>query len=498
MGMAASQVRLLQLTARKNDIGYQLQNLSLQKSSLSRDMQRVTKEYQNALNTKTLKWSNNSGVTYVDLSYANLMRPGSVNNNVPYLITNGSGNVVVDSQYQKYAEMISPDGSAGGDYESVRTKILSSLCGISADEIAASEAAQADVVAAENRVNTLMNEVDEAREKAKSKGNLTEFLECFGNSWQGVSKAKTTTSASTVKQDYEDSNQERCWILDTTAEASQSKLESMINQICTSVCNNLDTKDAEAFQKACNNTIEEYKTYIATAGEQNGDTKHVAKDNAGPASGKYVVNIYMLINAILSNYSNNGGTVEQNQYGTDVYTYFDKESDEYKTYKEKEAELETAKEELTKYVDVANQCFTSADESTIEFYDKLFSAIADNGWEANSQISDNDYLNQMLQNNQYYITTMEEATDDEGKTCYEYSDSIASNFGNIFIVNDTDAQNEAQIEYEYEKSIINEKETRIDTRMQNLETEQSAINEMIKGIESVRDDNTDRTFSIFS
>ena len=114
MGMAASQVRLLQLTARKNDIGYQLQNLSLQKTSLSRDMQRVTKEYQNALSTKTLKWSNNSGVTYVDLSYANLMRPGSVNGNVPYLITNASGNVVVDSQYQKYAEMISADGSAGG------------------------------------------------------------------------------------------------------------------------------------------------------------------------------------------------------------------------------------------------------------------------------------------------------------------------------------------------------------------------------------------------
>ena len=93
---------------------------------------------------------------------------------------------------------------------------------------------------------------------------------------------------------------------------------------------------------------------------------------------------------------------------------------------------------------------------------------------------------------------MEAVTDSEGNESYEYSESIASNFDNIYTVNDTDAQNEAQVEYEYEKSIINEKETRIDTRMQDLETEQSAINEMIKGIESVRDDNTDRTFSIFS
>ena len=34
--------------------------------------------------------------------------------------------------------------------------------------------------------------------------------------------------------------------------------------------------------------------------------------------------------------------------------------------------------------------------------------------------------------------------------------------------------------------------------MQNLETEQSAINEMIKGIESVRDKNIETNFSIFS
>ena len=52
--------------------------------------------------------------------------------------------------------------------------------------------------------------------------------------------------------------------------------------------------------------------------------------------------------------------------------------------------------------------------------------------------------------------------------------------------------------YEAEKSRINEKESVIDTRMKNLETEQASIKEMIKGIESVRNDNTERTFSIFS
>ena len=125
--MAASQVRFLHLTGRKADIGRQLQSLSLDKMSLARDMKRVTKEYQEALNSKVLKWSRNAGATYVDLSYNNLMRPNSANGNTPYLLTDNNGKVVLDSKYQKYAEIISPDGNAYGDWESNRTAILSQL-----------------------------------------------------------------------------------------------------------------------------------------------------------------------------------------------------------------------------------------------------------------------------------------------------------------------------------------------------------------------------------
>ena len=78
-------------------------------------MQEISKEYQQALSAKVLKWSNNSGVTYSDLSYANLMTPSSMNQNTPYLITDTQGRVVIDSKYKKYAEMISPNGSAKGD-----------------------------------------------------------------------------------------------------------------------------------------------------------------------------------------------------------------------------------------------------------------------------------------------------------------------------------------------------------------------------------------------
>ena len=100
--MAASQVRFLQLTHRKNDIGFQLTKLANEKVSLSRDMQKVSREYNNALNQKILKWSNNQGVSYIDLSYQNLMKPSAMNQNKPYILTDRNGKVVVDNQYKKY------------------------------------------------------------------------------------------------------------------------------------------------------------------------------------------------------------------------------------------------------------------------------------------------------------------------------------------------------------------------------------------------------------
>ena len=206
------------------------------------------------------------------------------------------------------------------------------------------------------------------------------------------------------------------------------------------------------------------------------------------------------IDTILNQYRIAGGTCEQSSVNSDIYYYdtVDRNSTDYKNYESKKAELDAAKAEYESAENNNSQSFTSAEESQLNFYDQIFTAIAEKGWTCNPDVKDSDYLNQMLQNNQYYITTMESATDENGDSYYEYSSSIASNFDKVYSVNDTDAQNEAAIEYEYEKSIINEKESRIDTRMQDLETEQSAINEMIKGIESVRNDNTERTFSIFS
>ena len=187
------------------------------------------------------------------------------------------------------------------------------------------------------------------------------------------------------------------------------------------------------------------------------------------------------------------------------YTWYDIDADSYSDYEKDhdawEAEQKAAEDAYNKAVDNDNQLLTANEETLIAFYDAIFSSIAEKGWTYNEQVKDTDYLNQMLQNNLYILTTVERTSEyDCEKDLFswsnEYSSDIASNFTNIFAVSDSSEINQALAEYEYRKSIITEKETRIDTRMQNLQTEQAAIKQMIQGIESVRNDNIERNFSI--
>ena len=75
---------------------------------------------------------------------------------------------------------------------------------------------------------------------------------------------------------------------------------------------------------------------------------------------------------------------------------------------------------------------------------------------------------------------------------------IPSNFDKIISVNDDNIRQEAQAKYEYNKSIINAKENRIDIRMKNLETEQNAITNMMESMKTIIKDNIDRTMNIFT
>lgn len=130
MGLAASQARLLTITARKSDCEYQSMRLSHQKIALSRDMTTLSNEYQNSLTkTKLVYDFYGTGDTSTPLSYSLMMTPSILNNNVPIMLTNAEGRVVLDSKYAAAARAagIPQEGINGFPSEAVRNAFLLAL-----------------------------------------------------------------------------------------------------------------------------------------------------------------------------------------------------------------------------------------------------------------------------------------------------------------------------------------------------------------------------------
>ena len=432
MGMAASQGRLLALTSRNLDIGRQLSTLSMQKMSLTREMKKVSLEYNEALSTKALKWTNNGGASYVDLTYASLMTPSAMNQYKCYLLTDKNNKVVVDYNYKQYAEMISPDGKAGGDWsDDTRTKILAQLTDLTEDEITKHD----DMLNSCLEKNYELSKIV-AKEPQKSSYASNDTNAYFKKT--GLNSGEHTVSE--LKS--------RFLGLAKYTGGNRGDYEEAVNELATSWGNEKAPFDSFAAQ-------------------------------------------------LLTNYQAKLGGGEVLWWAEGQYEKFQKE------HKEWEDKYNPAYEALDKASNEYEALYTKDQERQIEYYDKVFSSIAEKGWTYNLEVSDKDYLNQMLQNNMYTITVPERETkyNEKTKKCESfntYDTTLASNFGNVVAVNDDNITEKAMADYQYKKSLINEKENRIDIRMENLKTEQSAIKQMIESIEKQKDDNIDRTLSIFS
>jgi len=146
MGLAASQARLLTITARKADCEFLSMSLSHQKLSLSRDMENVSSEYQKALNqTKLVYDYYGSGDKSMALSYGLLMTPSIYNDYYPKLVTDPTNRVILNGAYAAAARAagIPVEGLLGTPSSDVRNKFIEALVGshvISASQAASIEA----------------------------------------------------------------------------------------------------------------------------------------------------------------------------------------------------------------------------------------------------------------------------------------------------------------------------------------------------------------------
>ncbi|MBQ8168155.1 hypothetical protein IJZ97_01905 [bacterium] len=105
MGLAASQARLLTITARKGDCEFQSMAYSHQKIALSRSMTDISNEYQEALNqTKLVYDFYGTGDETTPLTYGLLMAATELNGFMPMLTTDAAGKVVLNTAYASAAK----------------------------------------------------------------------------------------------------------------------------------------------------------------------------------------------------------------------------------------------------------------------------------------------------------------------------------------------------------------------------------------------------------
>lgn len=130
MGLSAAQARLLTITARKSDCEFQSMSLSHQKIALSRDMERISTEYQNSLNnTKLIYDYTGSNTSNMDVSYGLLMTPSVYNDYYPKLVTDAKNRVVLNSSYAAAARAagIPAEGLTGTPSSDVRNRFIEAL-----------------------------------------------------------------------------------------------------------------------------------------------------------------------------------------------------------------------------------------------------------------------------------------------------------------------------------------------------------------------------------
>ena len=501
MGLAASQVRFLQLTGRKHDISRELQHLSMEKMSLTRDMQKITKDYQTALSTKSLKWSNNMGVSYTDISYSTLMRPNSFNAKSPILITDSSGAVVLDSKYKKYAEMLD---DAGGNWDGpVKYQILSELTGIPQDTIKTSDSLLESSVKAADDYNTALEDLEvwQSKDKETSKAG-TEYLTI-----DKLAKLMGTVNGKDLSYLYAKGDKSDYHISSINDIKSLAQgIKDNMSKYFVDDLEYMNLKDKTAFSDACQAFVDYYSALII----DQSDSADKLRENDGlkGSAGDWTLDISKAFACIMGAYVIDGSYDYNGANQDKTYPVRHTDSDAWKKWyddlKTKQSALDSAKTGYESSMDASNQITTAEQETLLEYYDLLFQSVADNGWTYTAQVDDPDYLNQMFQNNDYYLTTITEnkcydpsRPTDERNYHYSYDTYIASNFDKMFMVNDSDARDEALVDYEYKKGLISAKETRVDTRMKNLESEQSAITKMLESMDKVKNDNIERTFGIW-
>lgn len=572
MGLAASQVRLLMLTSRKDDVESQLSKIANEKLSLSRQSAKAAQEYNDALNATKLTWDADTG-SAVDLNYDLLMKPNTSVYENHYLIRNTAGAVVLDEGYiSKLGIAGSGTGNAIGQITATdstgtysgETAFLMRMMDITAETaknyMTTNQSTGGNT--STSGTSCITSYSDTKVLIAATNSTKTDFVSLFNGTTQLWHDSDRDTSHNPFDgPDYPDLYGDACGaqdsirnnfgsLLTTIAGGLESGLKSVIeNSMGTG--NNLDSKISSACDWAYYATYNKFlynKTNTIADGDgapdpilgtgdvnirnsgESGNTGDASDGNNGLVytyshhEGGWGCNDTKTTNA--SVYVNNAEIMDTyldffdyyfaKEYGYDGNNDHSKDSTNSYSPQNILARIGGTSTSRADKGGTGPKCSTTntttptdgndtsgiigvSDSYEASFYISLYWAIYSSGWEENSNIGNEQYMqNQLLYGNITIDKLDSSANDGKGVTTQVWDPlSLSDSDCPINKTTDKDAVAKAEAKYEAEKDLVDSKEAQLDLQSNDLDTERSALTTEIDSVNSILKKNIDSSFKYF-
>lgn len=545
MGLAAGQARLLSITGRKSDCEFESMRLSHQKIALARELADLSNEYQNSLNqTKLVYDYYGTGDTSTQLSYGILMNPSALNNYMPTMITDPLGRAVLNSKYAAAARDagIPQEGLGSLPSEDTRNAFIQALCkqGLITEKLATTITGlpynQAAGLGGGTTVAINTKEVDlEGLEEYlgdisvdlkdivdKNHGGQDSIgggiYKWNGNGWEEIDITKESISLKDLIEgniamwgtnpDNEDlrgndGKYDYTW----EERLANSSLWETLQESFADLFDLGDGYTAKALEYA-NNRLSEMLTprtlsvepdnygYMNThSGKSCGKIEkwiksesfnYVGKVNERNSGSNYNDGIGMNLSYAVKSYLTwiadfMNGLSKCDQYGVDKYHADVGGVQECRFVTDDSNFLYTIK---------TGSEVSSDDLGQSTFYDALFNQICLNGWTENDNVTNNEYLQQMLQSGMMFISKMK---DDN----YYYQGNYATDTYIKEIADETKVAY-AESKYNTEKAKLNAKEETLDLKMKNLDTEISSLTTEYDTVKNTISKNIEKSFKRYS
>ena len=139
---------------------------------------------------------------------------------------------------------------------------------------------------------------------------------------------------------------------------------------------------------------------------------------------------------------------------------------------------------------VSSLADSSSEARMVSFYDTLLNQICVNGWTENNEVTDSEYLQDMIQSNMMFVTYL-------GNNNY-YNQYDYSTFSYIREISDEKAVTEAETNYNIEKEKLDAKENILDLKIKNLSTEMEALTTEYDTVKNLISKNIEKGFKRYS